>query len=156
MATTKVSDWINKSVPDDAVWGQYYVIARKEEFQNGSRIQIEQTVCPARDATITGKEIKAHLENSASPALEVGLIIAGIVLAVVAFLLRKPLGASTGFSAIEILINLVLVICGIYFLTKACNQAPEIQDRLNPYIEEALTQKVFFEEEAKGLRLTRR
>lgn len=41
MAKVKLSDWINENVPDDAVWGQYYVIARKEEYQSGRKVRRE-------------------------------------------------------------------------------------------------------------------
>ena len=58
MAKKELSDWINENVKDDAVWGKFFVIAHKEEYKTGSRIRIEQTVSPIKDATITGKEVK--------------------------------------------------------------------------------------------------
>ena len=33
----KLPAWILENVPDDAVWGETYVIARKEETRSGSR-----------------------------------------------------------------------------------------------------------------------
>ena len=154
MAKVKLSNWINENVPDDAVWGQYYVIARKEEYKSGGKVLTEQTVSPARDATITGKEIKEHLAYCASPTVGVFFIIAGIVLAVAEFLLRKPMNASTGYLEVAMFFNLGMVIGGIYLLMKARKQAPEIQhmsswERLTPYMEKALTEKVFSEEQAK-------
>ncbi|MBQ6432159.1 MAG: hypothetical protein IJJ99_09835 [Oscillospiraceae bacterium] len=154
MAKAKGSDWINENVPDAAVWGQYYVIARKEEYQSGTKVQTKQTVHPARDATITGKEIKEHLKLSASSSLGFGLIIAGVVLAAIAFLLKEPMGSSTGYLVFMMLICLGMVIGGVYFLIKARKQASELQqasswEQLYPYIEEALTEKVFTEEQAK-------
>ena len=53
-----ISAWVMENIPDDAVWGEYYVIAGKEETRRGSKVFVDQQVKPAREATITGKEIK--------------------------------------------------------------------------------------------------
>lgn len=41
MAKAKLSDWINLNVPDDAIWGQYYVISQSEEYRQGNKIRRE-------------------------------------------------------------------------------------------------------------------
>lgn len=154
MAKSKLSAWINENVPDEAVWGQYYVIAHKEEYQKGGKVSVEQTVCPARDATITGKEVKQNLESGASTGLGLGLIIAGVVLAVAEFLLRKPMESSTGFIAVAMALNLLMAGAGVYLLLKARKLAGELAgistwEELNPCIESALTEKVYLEEQKR-------
>lgn len=66
MAKVVLSDWININVPDHAVWGQYVVIAQSEEYRQSANKVRKETTMSARDATITGKEIKAYLARSAS------------------------------------------------------------------------------------------
>ena len=40
----KLPAWIQENVPDDAVWSEYYLVARKEETQSGNRVHINQTL----------------------------------------------------------------------------------------------------------------
>ena len=86
----KLSAWVLENVPDDAVWGETYVIARKEETQSGSRVQIQRFLKDPADHVITGKEIRDDLASSASPVFGVVLIIGGVVAAALTFLLRQP------------------------------------------------------------------
>ena len=59
----KLPAWVLENVPDDAVWGETYVIARKEETQSGSRVQIQRFLKDPADHVITGKEIRNDLAD---------------------------------------------------------------------------------------------
>lgn len=157
MAKVKLSDWINENVHDDAVWGQYYIIVRKEEYQSGGKVLIEQTVPPARDATITGKEIKAHLEDTGPlMAFGIGCLIFGI--AWIAFYLW--IGENWGTGVKDILLGPVLglaaIVGGVLFmlvfkkgsskLSAEVSAISSLED-LYPRIEAALKEKVIAEEE---------
>lgn len=159
MAKVKISDWINENVTDDAVWGQYYIIVRKEEYQSGGKLLIEHTVPPARDATITGKEIKAHLEDSGPlMAVGIGCLIFGIVW--IAFYLW--IGENWGSGVKDILLGPVLglaaIVLGVLFML-ACKKgtrkisaevfAISSWEDLYPHIEAALKEKVLSEEKEK-------
>ena len=74
----------------DAVWGETYVIARKEETRSGNRIYIKQFLKDPVEASITGREIKDSLEFSASPAFGIALIVIGAIAAALTFILKKP------------------------------------------------------------------
>ena len=153
MAKKELSDWINENVKDDAVWGKFFVIAHKEEYKTGSRIRIEQTVSPIKDATITGKEVKQYLTDKMSSASGIFCLILGIVWSVAAILSRKPMESSTAFFVIMILVGVSFIIIGILLSISANNTSPEIMsisswETMNTYIEEALSQKVFNEEVA--------
>ena len=113
MAKKELSDWINENVKDDAVWGKFFVIAHKEEYKTGSRIRIEQTVSPIKDATITGKEVKQYLTDKMSSASGIFCLILGIVWSVAAILSRKPMESSTAFFVIMILVGVSFIIIGI-------------------------------------------
>lgn len=154
MAQVKLSDWINENVPDDAVWGQYYIIARSEEYQSGGKVLIEQTVPPARDVTITGKEIKAHLAGSASSLRPAAGVLLGVVWAVASFIWLKQGFADLGFMFVVIgpVFGLALTGICIHNFLKAKGASPKIQAisswrSLEPYIEAALKEKVIAEEE---------
>lgn len=158
MAKVVLSDWININVPDHAVWGQYVVIAQSEEYRQSANKVRKETTMSARDATITGKEIKAYLARSASSLRPAAGALLGIVWAVVsAILLKKsPDFADLGFMAVVIgpVLGLALIGLGIYGFLKARGASPEIQaisswKSLEPYIEAALKEKVVAEEEAK-------
>ena len=149
-----ISAWVMENIPDDAVWGEYYVIAGKEETRRGSKVFVDQQVKPAREATITGKEIKEALSSNSSTAAGIGLITAGIIVGVLGFLLRDPEQESKGIIGIAIFIAAGLAIGGIYLLVTALKAAPEIRNISSwesafPYIEAALSQKVFNEEDKK-------
>lgn len=121
MAKVKISDWINENVTDDAVWRQYYIIVRKEEYQSGGKLLIEQTVPPARDATITGKEIKAHLAQSASSLRPAVGALLGVVWTVVFFILGEEIFADLGFMGVVIgpVLGLAMIGLGIHGFLKA-------------------------------------
>ena len=161
MAKVVLSDWININVPDHAVWGQYVVISQSEEYRQGASKVRRETTMSARDATITGKEIKAYLAKSASSLRPAAGALLGIVWAVVSFILLKksPDFADLGFMAVVIgpVLGLALIGLGIYGFLKARGASPEIQaisswKSLEPYIEAALKEKVVAEEEAKRRR----
>lgn len=156
MAKVKISDWINESVTDDAVWGQYYIIVRKEEYRSGRKVLIEHTVPPARDATITGKEIKAHLADSASSLRPAAGVLLGVVWAVVSFIWLKQGFADLGFMFVVIgpVFGLALTGICIHNFLKAKSVSLEIQvisswEDLYPHIEAALKEKVLSEEREK-------
>ena len=158
MAKTVLSDWININVPDSAVWGQYVVIAQSEEYRQSANKVRKETTMRARDATITGKEIKAYLAKSASSLRPTAGALLGVVWAVVSFILLKKSHdfADLGFMAVVIgpVLGLVMIGLGIYGLLKARGASPEIQAisswrSLEPYIEAALKEKVTAEEKEK-------
>ena len=138
MAKKELSDWINENVKDDAVWGKFFVIAHKEEYKTGSRIRIEQTVSPIKDATITGKEVKQYLTDKMSSASGIFCLILGIVWSVAAILSRKPMESSTAFFVIMILVGVSFIIIGILLSISANNTSPKIMS--------ISSQKVFNEE----------
>ena len=149
----ELSNWINENVADDAVWGEYFVIAHKEEYKSGSKIRVEQSVSPIKDATITGKEIKQSLGDQMSSSAGIIIMLLGIAWTAVVILLKKPMESSTGAVVIGILIGMCGIIGGIYMVISAKKATPEIMtisswEKMNPYIEEALSQKVFNEEVA--------
>lgn len=150
----KLSDWINENVKDDAIWGEYFVIAHKEELRAGSKVRVEQTVSPLKDATITGKEVKQSLLDKMSSSGGIILLLIGIVWTVVTILLKNPMEASSGAVIIGIIIGVCGIIGGIYMIVSATKASPEIMDissweKMNTYIEDALGQKVFNEEISK-------
>ena len=59
----KLPAWIQENVPDDAVWSEYYLIARKEETRSGNRVLINQTLKEPREVSISGKEVKGYLRD---------------------------------------------------------------------------------------------
>ena len=149
-----ISTWVMENIPDDAVWSEYFVIAGKEETQSGSKVFVNQQVKHAREAMITGKEIKEAFSSNSSPVAGIALIISGIVVGVLGFLFRNPEQESKGFMGIAIFIAACLAVGGIYFLAKALKAAPEIRNISSwesalPYIEAALSKKVFNEEVTK-------
>lgn len=118
MAKTVLSDWININVPDSAVWGQYVVIAQSEEYRQSANKVRKETTMRARDATITGKEIKAYLAKSASSLRPTAGALLGVVWAVVSFILLKKSHdfADLGFMAVVIgpVLGLVMIGLGIH------------------------------------------
>ena len=150
MADNKLPSWVRENVPDDAVWGEYFVIARKEEYSSGSRVRIEQSVSEPRDAVITGRKIKENLSFSASPLSGIALIVIGAVIAVLAILMKKPEAPLGNFIA-PLLFAVGFEAGGIYLFAKSRRASSEIYsissfEALEPYIEKALTDQVFSEE----------
>lgn len=150
MAESQLSSWVRENIPDDAVWGEYYVIARKEEYSSGSRVRIEQSVSEPRDAVITGKKIREHLNFSSSPLLSIALMIIGHVIAILAILMKNP-EAPLGNFITPLLFAVAFAAGGIYLFVKNRRASAEIYsissfEALEPYIENALTDQVFSEE----------
>ena len=144
----KLPAWVLENVPDDAVWGETYVIARKEETQSGSRVQIQRFLKDPADHVITGKEIRDDLASSASPVFGVVLIIGGVVAAALTFLLRQP-GETLNY--ITLLLAALALIGGVVLTVKSAKASPQIAsidsfEALEPYIEKFLTDKVFSRE----------
>lgn len=155
MAKVKLSDWINLNVPDDAIWGQYYVISQSEEYRQGNKIRRETTM-RARDATITGKEIKAYLTRSASSLRPAAGVLLGIALAAFFFFMFPSISADLGvFMGIFLpVVGLVLAGLSIHNFLKARGASSEIPVisswmSLEPYMEAALKEKVLSEEREK-------
>ncbi len=141
----KLPAWILENVPDDAVWGETYVIARKEEAQSGSHVQIQRFLKDPVDAVITGKEIRQSLAFNASPALGIGLIIGSVAAAALVFLLKQP-GETPNY--IMLMCAVIALIGGICLTVKSAKAAPQIAsidsyEALAPFIEKALSEKVF-------------
>lgn len=155
MAKVKISDWINENVTDDAVWGQYYIIVRKEEYRSGRKLLIEHTVPPARDATITGKEIKAHLEDSGPlMAVGIGCLIFGIVWIASYLWIGENWGSGVKDILLGPVLGLAAIVLGVLFML-ACKKgtrkvsAISSWEDLYPHIEAALKEKVLSEEREK-------
>lgn len=145
-----LSPWVRENVPDEAVYGEHYIIIRKEETQSGAKVHVNQTLRDPRAATITGKEAKRFLDDSASPGLGIGLLIIGVVIALVAVLVRR-MGSSAGFMGVVLFLAAISAGAGVYQLVKSKKQAPEILtiaswEEFEPFLEQALTEKVFNEE----------
>lgn len=156
MVKAKLSDWVNINVPDDAIWGQYYVIARSEEYRQSANKVRRETTAHARDAIITGKEIKAYLTRSASSLRPAVGVLLGIAWAVVFFLMFPSTSADLGvFMGIFLPVaGLALAGFSIHNFLKVRGVSHEIQAisswvSLEPYIEGALKEKVLSEEAEK-------
>lgn len=155
MAKVKISDWINESVTDDAVWGQYYIIVRKEEYRSGRKRLIEHTVPPARDATITGKEIKAHLEDSGPlMAVGIGCLIFGIVWIASYLWIGENWGSGVKDILLGPVLGLAAIVLGVLFMLACKKRTRKISaisswEDLYPHIEAALKEKVLSEEREK-------
>lgn len=152
MAKVKISDWINENVTDDAVWGQYYIIVLKEEYRSGRKRLIEHTVSPARDATITGKEIKAHLEDSGPlMAVGIGCLIFGIVWIASYLWIGENWGSGVKDILLGPVLGLAAIVLGVLFMLACKKRTRKISaisswEDLYPHIEAALKEKVFSEE----------
>ena len=139
--------WIQENVPDDAVWSEYYLIARKEETRSGNRVHIDQTLKEPQEASVSGKEVKDYLRDQSSPAIGVVLIVIG--LAVVALMtVLKTLGTSGGYLLFQLLIAVGFAGGGIYLLLKSRQLSAKLRsidswEALEPLIELALTDKVY-------------
>ncbi len=139
--------WIQENIPDDAVWSEYYLIARKEETRSGNRVLINQTLKDPQEVTVSGKEVKDYLRDQSSPAIGVVLIVIG--LAVVALMtVLKTLGASGGYLLFQLLIAVGFAGGGIYLLLKSRQLSAKLRsidswEALEPLIELALTDKVY-------------
>ena len=137
--------WVRENVPDDAVWGETYVVARKEETRSGNRVNIRRFIKEPVEASITGKEIKDSLEFSASPAFGIGLIVVGAAIAALTFVLKKPEETP---NYLILLCAAFALIGGIVLAINSAKAASEISsiasfEALAPHIEKALSEKVF-------------
>ena len=99
----KLPAWIQENVPDDAVWSEYYLIARKEETRSGNRVLINQTLKEPREVSISGKEVKGYLRDQSSPTIGVVLIVIGLAV-VTLMMVLKTLGTSGGYLLFQLLI----------------------------------------------------
>ena len=143
----KLPAWIQENVPDDAVWSEYYLIARKEETRSGNRVLINQTLKEPREVSISGKEVKGYLRDQSSPTIGVVLIVIGLAV-VTLMMVLKTLGTSGGYLLFQLLIAVGFAGGGIYLLLKCRQLAASLQSidswaALEPLIELALTDKVY-------------
>ena len=141
----KLPAWVRENVPDDAVWGESYVVARKEETRSGSQVNIRRFLKEPVEASITGREIKDSLAFNASPAFGIGLIVVGAVAAALTFVLKSPEETP---NYLILLCAVIALIAGVCFAVKSARAAPEIAsiasfEALAPHIEKALNEKVF-------------
>ena len=140
--------WVHENVPDDAVWGETYVVARKEETRSDNKVNIKRFVKDPVEATITGKAIKDGLSFNASPAFGIGLIVTGLIIGALTFVLKKP---EESLNYLILLCAVMALIGGIVLTVKSAKAAPEIAsiasfEALEPHIEKALSEKVFTDE----------
>ena len=150
----KLSEWVTENVGDEEVWSEFFVAARKEETQSGSRVTVTQNATDPIEGTITGKQIKDALSSSASPVIGIVFIVIGAIIAAGLFLLREPMNSSAGFLVIGLLMAAGIAGFGAAQLVKSLTSAPKIRsiasfEQLEPYIEAALTEKVYNEMIAK-------
>lgn len=143
----KLPAWIQENVPDDAVWSEYYLIARKEETRSGNRVLINQTLKEPREVSISGKEVKGYLRDQSSPTIGVGLIVIGLAV-VTLMMVLKTLGTSGGYLLFQLLIAVGFAGGGIYLLLKSRQLSAKLRsidswEALEPLIELALTDKVY-------------
>ena len=143
----KLSPWVRENVPDEAVYGEHYIIIRKEETKSGAKVHVNQVLRDPQAATITGEEVKSFLDDSASPGLGVGLLILAGIIAVIDIVCRL-IGALSGFPVFAILLVGICAGAGVYQIVKSKKQAPEILtiaswEEFEPYLEQALTEKVY-------------
>lgn len=144
----KLPTWIQENVPDDAVWSEYYLIARKEETRSGNRVLINQTLKEPREVSISGKEVKDYLRQTSSITTWIVLIIIGIAIPLLMMVLKKPMEASGGFLMVSYVLAFLLVVSGIVMLVKSRQLSATLQsidswEALEPLIESALTDKVY-------------
>ena len=144
----KLPAWIQENVPDDAVWSEYYLIARKEETRSGNRVHINQTLKEPQEASISGKEVKDYLRQSSSVTTWIVLIVIGIALPLLMTVLKEPMEMSSGFLTVWYILAVLLVVSGIVMLVKSRQLAASLQsidswEALEPLIELALTDKVY-------------
>ena len=143
----KLPAWIQENVPDDAVWSEYYLIARKEETRSGNRVLINQTLKEPREVSISGKEVKGYLRDQSSPTIGVVLIVIGLAV-VTLMMVLKTLGTSGGYLLFQLLIAVGFAGGGIYLLLKSRQLSVKLRsidswEALEPLIELALTDKVY-------------
>ena len=143
----KLPTWIQENVPDDAVWSEYYLIARKEETRSGNRVLINQTLKEPREVSISGKEVKGYLRDQSSPTIGVVLIVIGLAV-VTLMMVLKTLGTSGGYLLFQLLIAVGFAGGGIYLLLKSRQLSAKLRsidswEALEPLIELALTDKVY-------------
>lgn len=143
----KLPAWIQENVPDDAVWSEYYLIARKEETRSGNRVLINQTLKEPREVSISGKEVKGYLRDQSSPTIGVVLIVIGLAV-VTLMMVLKILGTSGGYLLFQLLIAVGFAGGGIYLLLKSRQLSAKLRsidswEALEPLIELALTDKVY-------------
>ena len=143
----KLPAWIQENVPDDAVWSEYYLIARKEETRRGNRVLINQTLKEPREVSISGKEVKGYLRDQSSPTIGVVLIVIGLAV-VTLMMVLKTLGTSGGYLLFQLLIAVGFAGGGIYLLLKSRQLSAKLRsidswEALEPLIELALTDKVY-------------
>ena len=144
----KLPAWVRENVPNDAVWGETYVVARKEETRSGNRVNIKRFLKDPVEASITGKQIKDSLEFSVSPVSGIALIVIGAIAAALTFILKKP---EESPNYLILVCAVAALIGGVYLTVKSVRAAPEIAsiasfEALAPYIEKALNEKVFTDE----------
>lgn len=147
----KLPAWVEENLPDDAVWSEYFLIAHKEETRSGNRVNIEQTVRPPKEAAITGKEIKTYFLDQASSSTGLILIAVGLGILLLALLLKEPMHSSNGFLVLEGLIALCAAGGGVYMLVQGQKLSKALSavtswDELEPFVETALTEKVYADE----------
>ncbi len=148
-----LSPWVLENVPDEAIYGEHYIIVRKEETQSGSRVHVNQTLSEPREGTITGAQVKEHMQETASPVLGISLIVIGLVVDLIVFLLdllQTDRNESRGALIVGLIIGCGIVVGGIYLAIKSIKSSPVIQsisswEDFEPFLEKALTDKVYDE-----------
>lgn len=151
MSKAVLSDWINENVPDDAMWSEVYITARKEETQSGRHVKITQSLREVREVHITGKELKAHLNWEGSPVLGIALLIVSLVMAVLDILLRGPMETSRDALILFLVIAAAMAAGGIYLIIRSRKKGSTVQsiaswEAIDPWIADAFGKKVFDEE----------
>ena len=149
-----LSPWVLENVPDEAIYGEHYIIVRKEETQSGSRVHVNQTLSEPREGTITGAQVKEHMQETASPVLGISLIVIGLVVCLISFLskmLEGDVNGSNDFPKVILIFGCGIIIGGIYLVIKSKKSSPEILSisswgDFEPFLEKALTDKVYKEE----------
>ena len=146
-----IPEWIQENISDDMEWSEYILIARKEETQKGSRVQVDQTVKEPRRASVSGKEVKDYLREASSVTTWVVLIVAGVAFAALMTALKEPMESSDGFMMILYFLAFCCSAAGVYMIVKSRKVAAELKsidsfESLEPLIESALIEKVYNEE----------
>ena len=146
-----LSAWVEENVPDESVWCDSFVCARKEETRAGSRIHVTQSVRAVREVTLTGAELKSGMAAKTDAAAGIVVAVLGAAIAALTLLLRRPMAASTGAVVVGLLIGLGTLAGGVYMIVSGKKKAPVLaaiasMEALTPYIEDALAEKAYNEE----------
>ncbi len=146
-----LSAWVEENVPDESVWCDSFVCARKEETRAGSRIHVTQSVRAVREITLTGAELKSGMAGKTDAAAGIVVAVLGAVITALTLLLRRPMAASTGAVVVGVLIGLGTLAGGVYMIVSGKKKAPLLaairsMEALTPWIEDALAEKAYNEE----------